>query len=92
MYIFSITAKSQHEIEGFDKDASAPFIVYIDYKDLFGAEFLAKLFLAKEGFYEPVIEKRKQLSDENVQSMKQHDKQISDAVDTGYAIQLFDEH
>ncbi|GAA6169294.1 hypothetical protein [Sessilibacter corallicola] len=92
MYIFSVTAKTKEAIDGFAKDAEAPFIVYIDFKDLIGAEQLARLFVMKEGFYDVVIEKRKQLPKGKVLQLKRKDKQIQEALKTGYAIQLFDEH
>ena len=92
MYIFSLTAKSKKDIEGFATGAEAPFIVYIHFKDLIGAEQLARLFVMKEGFYDVVIEKRKQLSEGKVMQLKRKDPQIKEALKTGYAIQLFDEH
>lgn len=92
MYIFSVTAKTRTDIEGFSKDSPAPFIVYIDFKDLFGAEQLVKLFVMKAGFYDVIIEKRKQLPQGKVLQLKRKDKQIQEALETGYAVQLFDEH
>ena len=92
MYIFSVTAKSKHDIEGFAQGQEAPFIVYIDFKDLIGAEQLARLFVMKEGFYDVVIEKRKRLPEGKVMQLKRKDPQITEALKTGYAIQLFDEH
>jgi hypothetical protein len=92
MYIFSVTAKSKYNIEGFAEGDEAPFIVYIDFKDLIGAEQLARLFVMKEGFYDVIIEKRKQLPKNKVVQLKRKDQQIREALETGYAIQLFDEH
>ncbi len=92
MYIFSVTAKAKKSIEGFAEGDSAPFIVYIDFKDLFGAEQLCKLFVMKEGFYDVVIEKRKLLSEAKIVKLKAKDKSIREARDSGYAIQLFEAH
>jgi len=92
MYVFSLTAKTKTDIDGFAKDAEAPFIVYIDFKDLIGAEQLARLFVMKEGFYDVVIEKRRHLAEGKVMQLKRKDAQIREALKTGYAIQLFDEH
>ncbi len=92
MYIFSVTAKAKKAIEGFAEGDSAPFIVYIDFKDLFGAEQLCKLFVMKEGFYDVIIEKRKLLSEAKIVKLKSKDKSIKEARDSGYAIQLFEAH
>ncbi|GLS24824.1 hypothetical protein [Marinibactrum halimedae] len=92
MYIFSVTAKAKTAIHGFEAGHEAPFIVYIDFKDLIGAEQLARLFVMKEGFYEVVIEKRRRLTKDKVIRLKRKDQQIKEALETGYAIQLFDEH
>ncbi len=92
MYIFSLTAKTKTDIDGFSAGQEAPFIVYIDFKDLIGAEQLARLFVMKEGFYDVIIEKRKQLPVGKVMQLKRKDPQIKEALKTGYAIQLFDEH
>lgn len=60
MYIFSADAKARKD---FDQDVKAgqkvPFIVYIHYADLFGAEQLCKIYLMRAGFTDINIHKRK---------------------------------
>lgn len=90
MFIFSITAKAKHAIDGFDQGASAPFIVYVDFQDLMGAEYLARYYIAKEGFYDVTIDKRRQLERNKLADFAKKNKQVKEALKTGYAIQLFD--
>ncbi|TQV66144.1 hypothetical protein FKG94_27625 [Exilibacterium tricleocarpae] len=94
MYIFSVTAKTRHDIEGFSKGQEVPFIVYINFKDLYGAEKLCQIFVIKEGFYDVVIEKRKLITEKSLQdqSLVEKDKALQEALKTGYTIQLFSRH
>ena len=94
MYIFSVSAKTRHDIDGFSKGQQVPFIVYINFKDLYGAEKLCQIFVIKEGFYDVVIEKRKLLTEEKLLDPKviDADKALKEAINTGYAIQLFSAH
>lgn len=92
MYIFSASAKTRKAIDGFRADEQVPFIVYIDFKDLFGAEKLCQLYLLNEGFYEVKIEKRKMVPEETLLPMIDKDKAIQEALETGYMIQMFDAH
>jgi len=90
MYIFSITAKAKNAIDGFEPGDSAPFIVYVDFQDLVGAEYLARYYISKEGFYEITVDKRRQLERDKLANFAKKNKQVKEALKTGYAIQLFD--
>lgn len=92
MFIFSVTAKTRSAIEGFERGASAPFIVYIDFQDLMGAEYLARYYVAKEGFYEITVDKRRQLERDKLAEFANKNEQVKEALKTGYAIQLFDKN
>lgn len=94
MYAFSVNAKTREDIEGFEADAVVPFIVYINFLDLFGAEQLCKLYLVRAGFYEVTIDKRKLIEEKFLsdQRLIDADKHLADALNTGYAIQLFEAH
>lgn len=94
MYIFSANAKTRRDIEGFAADSEVPFIVYISFKDLLGAEQLCKLYLMKEGFYDISIENRKLITEKYLGNKKlvAHDKPLREAIKTGYYIQLFEAH
>lgn len=91
MFIFSVTAKAKDAIDGFEKGAEAPFIVYVDFQDLIGAEYLARFYVTKEGFFDVTVDKRRKLKSENVTKFAQENKQVREALKTGYAIQLFDQ-
>ncbi|MEJ2419682.1 MAG: hypothetical protein P8Y45_22710 [Exilibacterium sp.] len=94
MYIFSVTAKTRRDIEGFCQGQQVPFIVYINFKDLYGAEKLCQIFVIKEGFYDVVIEKRKLVTEKSLADEKivEADKALKEAIKTGYAIQMFSAH
>lgn len=94
MYIFSVTAKTRRDIDGFTQGQNVPFIVYINFKDLYGAEKLCQIFIIKEGFYDVVIEKRKMITGTSLTdpAIIKADKALKEALDTGYAIQLFSAH
>lgn len=91
MFIFSVTAKAKDGIEGFEKGAPAPFIVYVDFQDLVGAEYLARFYVTKEGFYDVAVDKRRQLKRDKLAGFAKKNAQVKEAMKTGYAIQLFDE-
>jgi hypothetical protein len=59
MYIFSVNAKAKKARDGVKEGQLVPFIVYINFIDLFGAEQLCKVYLMRAGFTEIDIEKRK---------------------------------
>jgi hypothetical protein len=69
-----------------------PFIVYIDYSDLFGAEHLCKLYLMQAGFTDIVLEKRKQLSGEQLELMSKTDTDIKVTLKRGFYLRMFDSH
>jgi hypothetical protein len=93
MFIFSANGRAKKEIDGIQEGQVVPFIVYVNFVDLFGAEHLCKLFLMRSGFVDIEIEKRKMvpsslLADPRVVAA---DKALAEAVKTGYYIQVFDE-
>lgn len=93
MYIFSATAVSDKELPGFKAGSKIPFIVYVDFKDMYGAEKLCQILLFKEGFKEIHIEKRKLIPHKKITSkMLANDKALAEAKDSGYMIQMFDAH
>lgn len=94
MYIFSVTAKNRKDIEGFKKDSTVPFIAYIQFKDLFGAEKLCQLYIMQEGFYDVQIEKRQLINPAKVDAAPDSNmiKMIKAAEEGGYSIQLFSAH
>lgn len=93
MFIFSATAKSKKDQPGFKSGESIPFIVYIDFKDMFGAEKLCQIFLFKEGFHDIHIEKRKLIPNDKLDSkLIENDKALAEALESGYMIQMFEAH
>lgn len=95
MYLFSINAVSKSAHGDFKEGEEVPFIVYIHFADLFGAEQLAKLFVMREGFREVRIEKRKHLDNKVLTdggSGLGQDPQIQEALNKGYCIQAFSAH
>jgi hypothetical protein len=94
MYIFSASAKTKKAFDEFAENDEVPFIVYINFKDLFGAENLCKLYLMQQGFFDIVIDKRKMLQDKLLSDKKllKADKPLSEALKSGYSIQIFEAH
>lgn len=92
MYLFSCTATAKKALDDIAIGDEKPFIVYIQFADLLGAEHLCKLYLMVEGFHEIKIEKRKQLPSEQVIGLQEHDKDIREALQTGFHIRMFDSH
>ena len=90
MFIFSVTAKAKQDIDGFERGDSAPFIVYIDFQDMLGAEYLARYYVTKQGFYDLTIDKRRQLERNKLTEFSKKNKQVKEALRTGYCLQLFD--
>lgn len=93
MYIFSADAVAARQVEEVAKGQKVPFIIYIHFQDLFGAEQLAKIYLMKAGFTEISIHKRKAVSPELLADERviAADKALKEAVETGYTIQMFDD-
>lgn len=92
MYLFSCTATAKTASEGVQIGDEKPFIVYINYADLFGAEHLCKLYLMAEGFHQITIEKRKQLASEQIDALQAHDSDIAEALNSGYHLRMFESH
>ncbi len=94
MYVFSVNARTSHAIDGFAEGEEVPFILYINFKDLFGAEQLCRLYLLQQGFEKPVIEKRKLIDAKFLTDPKliAADPALKEALDTGYSIQVFSAH
>ncbi len=93
MYIFSANGKAKKARDGAKEGQVMPFIVYINFIDLFGAEQLCKVYLMRAGFTEIEIEKRK-LVPSNLTGdprVVMADKAMAEAIKTGYMIQMFDE-
>lgn len=94
MYVFSANARASRAFDNFARGDEVPFIVYINFKDLYGAEQLCQLYLIQEGFENPQIDKRKliearYLNDEKVVNA---DSALKEALETGYSIQVFSAH
>ncbi len=94
MYVFSVNATTAKDFDAFHTGDEVPFIVYINFKDLFGAEQLCHLYLLQQGFNKPVIEKRKLIDKKFLQNPKlvEADKALKEALDSGYSIQIFSAH
>lgn len=94
MYAFSVSAKTPKAFDDFDENNEVPFIVYINFKDLFGAQKLCKLYLMQQGFFDINIEKHKLIEDHFLQNKKliDADKALKEAIDEGYSIQVFSAH
>ena len=93
MYIFSANGKAKKPRDDIKEGQVMPFIVYINFIDLFGAEQLCKIYLMRAGFTEIEIEKRK-LVPSNLTSdprVVMADKAMAEAIKSGYLIQMFDE-
>ena len=93
MYAFSVMAEASHAHQDIAQGVPLPFIVYINFYDLYGAEKLCEWYLLKSGFQHIVIEKRKFLSKNLIEDNRvlAADPAIREAVEKGYFIQLFDQ-
>lgn len=94
MYLFSVNATAKKTQGEFTEGEQAPFIVYIDFKDMFGAEKLAQLFVMAEGFRDVQIEKRKLIENAQIPNNPAlaKDPQILEALTKGYCVQAFSSH
>jgi hypothetical protein len=94
MYVFSVNASTNKAIDDFAKGAEIPFIVYINFKDLYGAELLCRNYLIQQGFDKPAIEKRKLIEQRFLQNQKliDADTALKEALETGYSIQIYSSH
>ncbi len=92
MFLFSCTATAKRDLPEVTQDEVMPFIVYVQYADLFGAEHLCKLYLMQAGFHKINIEKRQQIPDEQCLSMVDADSDVQEALEHGYCLRMFDKH
>ncbi|MGK0500283.1 MAG: hypothetical protein ACJAYG_001932 [Oceanicoccus sp.] len=94
MYVFSVNARTPEPYEDFAKGAEVPLIMYINFKDLFGAEQLCRIYLMQQGFERPSIEKRKLIENKflNDQKLIDADPALKEALQSGYSIQIFSAH
>ncbi len=93
MFVFSASAKAREAKEGVEVGEQVPFIVYVNFQDLFGAEQLCKIYLMRAGFTEIDIENRKMIQPKLLKDKRvvAADKALKEALDSGYMIQMFDE-
>ncbi|MBD2858925.1 hypothetical protein IB286_07850 [Spongiibacter sp. KMU-158] len=89
MLLFSINAVSKTDQGEFKAGEEVPFIVYIDFADMFGAEYLAKLYVMREGFTDVNIIKRRKIAIDKALSQ---DPQVKQALEKGYCLQAFSAH
>jgi hypothetical protein len=94
MYLFSVNATSKTTQGEFTEGEKAPFIVYVDFKDMFGAEKLAQLFVMAEGFRDVQIIKRKLINNDHIAENPAlaKDPQVIEALKKGYCVQAFSAH
>ena len=94
MYVFSANARATQAFDDFAPGDEVPFIVYINFQDLYGAEQLCRLYLLQQGFTEPEIEKRKLIENRYLNDSKvvDADPTLKEALTTGYSIQVFAAH
>jgi hypothetical protein len=92
MYLFSCSAVAKKQLAEVAVGESMPFIVYIHYPDLFGAEHLCKLYLMQAGFHHIKVEKRQQVPDEQCLIMVENDDDVKEALEHGYCLRMFDAH
>jgi hypothetical protein len=52
---------------------------------------LARYYVTKSGFSDVVVDKRRQLAKDKVGKFGEKNKQVKEALKTGFAIQLFDQ-
>ena len=92
MFVFSVNAKAREPKEGVEVGEQVPFIVYINFQDMFGAEQLCKIYLMHSGFTEIDIENRKMIAPKLLKDKRvvQADKAMKEALDSGYMIQMFE--
>jgi hypothetical protein len=93
MYIFSANATAKTERAGVTVGQRMPFLVYINFVDLFGAEQLCKIYLINAGFTDVEIEKRKYLSDDVLENeeLLRTDTALKEALESGYMVRMFEE-
>lgn len=94
MYVFSVNANTPQAFDDFKAGDEVPFMVYVNFKDLTGAELLCKFYVEQAGFKGAKIDKRKMIADQFLSDPKliNADPNMKDAFETGYAIQVFNAH
>jgi hypothetical protein len=94
MYVFSVNARTPQAFDDFKPGDEVPFIIYINFKDLYGAEQLCRIYLLRQGFENPVIEKRKLIEKKFLCDDKliKADPALNEALTSGYSIQVFSAH
>lgn len=94
MYVFSVNAITPKAFDDFKAGAEVPFMVYINFKDLSGAELLCQFYVEQAGFEKVSIDKRKMIASHYLSNPKliAADLNMKDALETGYAIQVFSAH
>ena len=94
MFVFSVDATAKKTKEDLETGKVYPFIVYVNFKDLFGAEHLCKLYLLRAGFIDIKVLKRKALEDNWSKNPKvlAADTALQEAIEHGYSVQLFERH
>jgi len=91
MYIFSVTATAKRDTDDAKTGESRPFIVYINFNDLFGAQSLVQAYLIRAGYSNIQFEDKKYLDESQ---LNDHAKiagnpMLVEALREGYAVQLF---
>ena len=90
MFVFSCSAETKVDREDLKQGERAPFMVYINYADLFGAEQLGQMYLMREGFTNIEMEKRKFIQAATVEKLKFKEKDIQEAMKDGFFIRMFE--
>lgn len=94
MFVFSVNAITPEPFDDYKRGDEVPFIVYLNFLDLYGAEQLCRLYMNQQGFSAVKIEKRKMIEAKFLQNKKliNADPNMKEAIETGYAIQVFAAH
>ncbi len=90
MFVFSCSAETKVDREDIKQGERAPFMVYINYADLFGAEQLCQMYLMREGFTNIELEKRKYIQAATVEKLKFKEKDVQVAVKEGFFVRMFE--
>jgi hypothetical protein len=92
MYIFSVTATAMRDTDDAKSGESRPFIIYINFQELFGAQSLVRAYLIRAGYSQVNFEDQKHLSNEQLgdHAKVAGNPMIVTALRDGYAVQLFE--
>lgn len=93
MYVFSVNATAKEAMQDIAQGQNVPFIVYINAANKEGAEKLCTLHLLRAGFFQVKIEKCKKIAEKALADSKTVAAHggLSEALEQGYSIHLFDE-